>query len=630
MDGEVNGITTSFLLDTGASTTLLRKDTWERVKAPSQKKLTPCLEQRLVSVDGSPLQVHGRAMVEFKLAGEIFQLEVTVVSPLTSEAILGLDFLRQHRVTIDLGNQQMLFGESNGQRTPLKESAGPKSVHSIRVVETIQIPPCSETMVMAETTGSIDGGSWLVESNWGQRLPAAVARALVEPKSGKVPVRLLNAREKTVTVTAGSEIATLESVEPPPDTVVAAVDNCTQTPEKEEMLSRLVEENGGDISADEKEQLLTLLGQYADVFAASESDLGRTGNLKHEIHTGDAAPVRQAVRRMPPQRRQEVQELLSRMLKDDVIQPSSSPWAAPIVLVRKKNGNFRFCVDYRRLNEVTRKDAYPLPRIDDTLDTLAGSKLFTTLDLLSGYWQVEVAEADRAKTAFCTTEGLYEFTVMPFGLCNAPATFQRLMDLVLRGLQWSQCLVYIDDVIIPGRCFEDHLSNLQAVFQRLRQAGLKLQPKKCAFLQRQVNYLGHVVTCDGVAADPTKVEKVATWPTPTTTKEVQQFLGFAGYYRRFVRDFAEIARPLHRLTERTSVFRWTDECQAAFKELRQRLVTAPVLAYPDYSKPFTLDTDASATGIGGVLSQQDSDGRERVIAYASRVLSKPERNYCVT
>ena len=386
VEGEVNGITTSFLLDTGASTTLLRKDTWERVKAPSQKKLTPCLEQRLVSVDGSPLQVHGRAMVEFKLAGEIFQLEVTVVSPLTSEAILGLDFLRQHRVTIDLGNQQMLFGESNGQRTPLKESAGPKSVHSIRVVETIQIPPCSETMVMAETTGSIDGGSWLVESNWGQRLPAAVARALVEPKSGKVPVRLLNAREKTVTVTAGSEIATLESVEPPPDTVVAAVDNCTQTPEKEEMLSRLVEENGGDISADEKEQLLTLLRQYADVFAASESDLGRTGNLKHEIHTGDAAPVRQAVRRMPPQRRQEVQELLSRMLKDDVIQPSSSPWAAPIVLVRKKNGNFRFCVDYRRLNEVTRKDAYPLPRIDDTLDTLAGSKLFTTLDLLSGYW----------------------------------------------------------------------------------------------------------------------------------------------------------------------------------------------------------------------------------------------------
>ena len=173
MDGEVNGITTSFLLDTGASTTLLRKDTWERVKAPSQKKLTPCLEQRLVSVDGSPLQVHGRAMVEFKLAGEIFQLEVTVVSPLTSEAILGLDFLRQHRVTIDLGNQQMLFRESNGQRTPLKESAGPKSVHSIRVVETIQIPPCSETMVMAETTGSIDGGVMV----GGEQLGPATARS---------------------------------------------------------------------------------------------------------------------------------------------------------------------------------------------------------------------------------------------------------------------------------------------------------------------------------------------------------------------------------------------------------------------------------------------------------------------
>ena len=298
------------------------------------------------------------------------------------------------------------------------------------------------------------------------------------------------------------------------------------------------------------------------------------------------------------------------MLAQDVISPSSSPWASPIVLVKKKDGRTRFCVDYRKLNHLTRKDAYPLPRIDDTLNTLAGSKWFSTLDLISGYWQVELDQQTREKTAFCTPEGLFEFNVMPFGLCNAPATFQRLMDLVLAGLQWSQCLVYLDDVIVMGRTFSEHLQNLSSVFSRIREASLKLKPAKCAFLQPEVHYLGHIVSGDGVATDPSKVEKVKTWPTSTSTKETQSFLGFASYYRRFIRNFAQIAKPLHKLAERNVAFRWTEECQAAFDELRQKLCSAPVLAYPDFKKSFILDTDASDTGIGGVLSQLDDDGRE--------------------
>ena len=322
--------------------------------------------------------------------------------------------------------------------------------------------------------------------------------------------------------------------------------------------------------------------------------------------------------------------MLAKMEKDDVIRPSSSPWASPVVLVQKRDGTLRFCVDYRKINEVTTKDAYPLPRVDDTLNTLAGSQWFTTLDLLSGYWQVEVAEQHREKTAFCTSEGLYEFNVMPFGLCNAPATFQRLMDLILAGLDWDQCMVYIDDIIVLGATFTSHLHNLQAVFQRLRKANLKLHPQKCSFLRSKVGFLGHVVSREGVSADPSKTEKVANWPVPTSTKEVQQFLGLAGYYRRFVKGFADIARPLHRLTERNAVFLWTCECQTAFDTLRVALTSAPILAYPDYTRPFILDTDASNSGIGGVLSQRDADGEEKVIAYASRALSKPERNYCVT
>ena len=250
------------------------------------------------------------------------------------------------------------------------------------------------------------------------------------------------------------------------------------------------------------------------------------------------------------------------------MEPSKSPWASPIVLVQKKDGTTRFCADYRKLNDVTRKDAYPLRRIDTTLDTLAGSKWLSTLDLLSGYWQVELEERARQKTAFCTTEGLFQFRVMPFGLCNAPATFQRLMYLVLAGLQWSHCLVYLDDVVVLGRSFDEHLRNLELVFRRLREAGLHLKPSKCSLFRHKVQYLGHIISREGVAADPSKIEKVATWPTPTSVRETQQFLGFAGYYRRFVQDFTHITRPLHRLTERRATFMWTDECQGSFDELR--------------------------------------------------------------
>ena len=218
-------------------------------------------------------------------------------------------------------------------------------------------------------------------------------------------------------------------------------------------------------------------------------------------------------------------------------------------------------------------------RIDNTLDTLAGSQWFSILDMVSGYWRVEVEEEDREKTAFCTPNGLFEFKVTPFGLCNGPATFQRLMDLVLAGLQMSHCLVYVDDVIIMGRSFQEHLHNLRKVFERLREAGLTWKPSKCVFFQTEVSYLGHVISREGVSTDPTKIDKVAKWPIPQSAKDVQQFLGLAGYYRRFVRDFTAIAKPLHCLTEKTARFEWTSECQEAFEMLCQQLRSSPILEF---------------------------------------------------
>ena len=272
-----------------------------------------------------------------------------------------------------------------------------------------------------------------------------------------------------------------------------------------EALWSMVCKGGDHLNDGEKELLFHLLMEYADVFAFNSGQIGRTSILKHRIDTGNTPPVHLLPRRIHQARREEMAKLVKDMLEQGAIQQSDCPWSSPVVLVKKKNRSVRFCVDYRKVNS---ENAYPLPRVDDTLDTLAGSRLFTTLDLASGYWQVEVAE-DQPKTAFTTPEGLFQFRVMPFGLCNAPATFQRLMDRVLSELKWSSCLVYLDGIIIVGTSFSDHLRNLAGVLQRLREAELKLKPSKCKWCQKSVTFLGHIVSEESIAVDPSKTAVVA-------------------------------------------------------------------------------------------------------------------------
>jgi len=289
----------------------------------------------------------------------------------------------------------------------------------------------------------------------------------------------------------------------------------------------------------------------------------------------------------------------------------------------------RFCVDYRKLNAVTVKDSYFLPRIDDLLDQLSGNAWFTTLDLKSGYWQIKIRPEDKEKTAFSVGNGLWQFTVIPFGLCNAPATFKRLMERILQGLVTKICLVYLDDVIVFRKTFEEMAENLEEIFIRFPKANLRINPKKCNLFGRQVKYLGHVITANGISTDPEKTNAVEEWPVPQSKKQVRSFLGFCSYYRKFVKNFSIIAKPLFVLTENQVKFLWTEQCQQAFDKLKQTLIAAPLLSFPSEEEKFILDTDASGHGIGAVLSQEQ-EGTEKVIAYFSRVLSKVERNYCVT
>ena len=394
-----------------------------------------------------------------------------------------------------------------------------------------------------------------------------------------------------------------------------------------------------ELPAVAEKQAKELLGRYSDVFAKQEGDLGCTDEITHEIPLIDEAPIRQRYRRIPPTQWQAVKDHIKQLLDSKVIRESSSPYASPIVLVKKKTGELRMCVDYRQLNAKTRKDAHPLPRIEESLDGLSGAQWFSTIDLASGYHQVPVAEADKAKTAFCTPFGLFEFERMPFGLCNAPGTFQRLMERIFGDQSLQSVLLYLDDVIVFSTSIEQHVARLEMVLSRLQQKGLKAKLSKCQFFRTEVQYLGHRVSREGVATDPEKVSAVANWRRPQDVSEVRSFLGFCSYYRRFVKGFAQLAAPLHQLVadvirvakesrKRPAVVlpnMWTEECERSFSDLKKMFTSTPILAFADFTKPFVLEVDASHQGLGAVLSQEQQ-GKLKPVAYASRSLRGSERN----
>ena len=304
----------------------------------------------------------------------------------------------------------------------------------------------------------------------------------------------------------------------------------------------------------QQQQLNELFKEFQDVFSQGDDDLGNTPLLEHGIET-HGPPLCQPYRRQNPAVRREEMTQVQQMLSSNVIRPSNSPWASPVVMVRKKDGSLRFCVDFRQLNAATIKDAHPLPWIDDLLDALHGAKWFSTLDLKSGYWQVPISEQDKEKTAFRTSSGqLFEFNQVPFGLCNAPATFSRLMDRVLAGLHWETCLFYLDDIIVFSSTWEEHLARFRKVFERLRHSKLKLGATECTFAAKEVSYLGHRVTEEGLLPDPSLLAAIRDIPPPKTATEVRSFLGLAGYYRRYFKGFAAIAAPLPALTRKDAVF----------------------------------------------------------------------------
>ena len=391
---------------------------------------------------------------------------------------------------------------------------------------------------------------------------------------------------------------------------------------------------GNNLTDSQEEKLLNIINSNSDLLITSISDLTYSPLVKHDIDTGDSRPIRQRVYRAGPQQIEKINEHVKEFLDSDIIEESFSPWSSNVILVKKPDGKTRFVLDFRALNDVTKKDSYPLPLIEQSLQSMGSAKpaYFSTLDMMHGYYQVLLTDRSKEKTAFSLPAGggLYQFKRMAQGLSNSPSTFVRLLENVLRGLHWKNCLVYLDDICIFSNSFDQHLIDIQQIFDRLRSANLKLKLSKCHFAKTSVSYLGHVISKDGIQPNPDKVSAVADYPKPTTVKQVRSFLGLGSYYRNFIQGFSDKAAPLFELTKKYAKFQWTDECQTSFDSIKTALISSPTLIYPSFEKPFYLFTDCSDVAAGFCLSQYDDDGKEHPIAYGGKSLSTAERNYSIT
>ena len=372
-----------------------------------------------------------------------------------------------------------------------------------------------------------------------------------------------------------------------------------------------------------------LIEDNNDMFANSLKDLGECGLMEHSILTVDEEPLFQLPYRKSERERLEIKKEIDEMIKYKIIRESRSPWSSPVILIPKPNGTKRMCIDYRRLNKKTIQQNWPIPRILDILDRISRSIYFTAMDLKSGYWQIKLNKNSIAKTAFSTQDGHYEFLRLPFGLKNAPADFSRIMHMVFPK-ERHFVEIYLDDMIVHSKTFEEHLGHINTVFKLLREAGLKLNPEKCTWCANEIKILGHIVSFQEIKMDVTKVMAVKNWGVPRNVKQVQEFLGFANYYRRFIKDFSNMAKPLYDLLKKDSQFIWTTECNDALETLKRKLCESPVLRAVDPDKEIRLHTDASNYAVGGNLSQLDDDGSEYSCGQYSRLLKGAELNYTIT
>ena len=637
----ISGQPMSLLVDSGSEITVIQTGAYFKLPEQNRPELFKHIA-RIAGIGGKIL-VDKAANITYEF-GSLKRACRTMLADIKYDGILGMNFLEDHNCIMDMKEGILKVG---GRRIQLYRVT-PVELGKLVVTETVTILPMTEMVIpVRQKYGNPHVGICMTGEASGSDIEddLLIGPGIIDLSRAINPLAIANVGHEPIQLLKNTVLAECTEIDQVSalhhqdthciNTCISAEASATEhnsstfKPEAElpEYLEIMLKDT--ELAELERIKVRTLIHKFQHVFAKPDEPLGRTNVTKHDIHTGDHPPIKQRARRAPTLQQDIIDIEIAKMLDGNVIEPSQSPWGAPIVLVKKKDGTTRFCVDYRKLNDISIKDAYPLPNIEETFDSLNGASMFCSLDLASGFWQVEMDEDSAAKTAFVTRNGLFQFKVMPFGLCNAPATFERLMEIILRGLLWKGSMVYIDDIICYGKSFSDTAGHLEEVLDRISKANLKLKPKKCELFKRKLLFLGFIVDEQGIRCDPSKVEAVKKWPPPTDVGELRSFVGFASYHRRFIKGFAQIAAPMIKLTRKMEPYVWGPEQEESFRALQKALMTAPVLVHPTREDAFVLDTDASNKAMGGEISQIQ-DGVERVIAYASSSFSKEERNYCTT
>ena len=499
------------------------------------------------------------------------------------------------------------------------------------LVNDVKLPPFTDCAVQVKLSQEAAGTALVMPDAVMMRGTCALPALYAIEEGGIFEMRIMNISPSTLSLQSGMAVAQVTTTEAPVEEVEFDMGEAAQwvgTIGIDKLVTQLP-------PMDHKEGekiLIDLFKDFPEILPSAERPLGTTGILKHRINLKEGAkPVYIPSYKIPHSRREQLKKATTELLEQGIIEPSNSPWSAPMLLVPKQDGSLRPVIDYRKLNDLTIPDRFPVPVIRLLLQEIGQSQnVFSTIDLKTGFHQVEVAEESKEVTAFSTPEGHFQFLKMPFGLRNAPITFSRLMALVLAGLIQNTVFLYLDDLLIVSSTIEEHEKKLRQVFQRLAEANLVINLQKSHFFKSSVRFLGHTLDKTGIRPNDDKVEDVRNFPIPTTVKKVKSFLGLSGFYRQYIEGYGKIAEPLTRLLKKDVKFNWDTPQQEAFDKLKMKLTTAPVLTFPNFDKPFYLATDASGIGIGAVLMQKADDGKLKPIAYASRRLAKAEVNYAAT
>ena len=577
--------------------------------------------QKSVKDLSGKLNVLGQISTEIEI-GEVKIIERFVViskqHKIPGNAILGSDFLSKWNAQIDYSKNK-LSGVNNEVSWTINFY---DNIEKLNSVNNIEIP--SQTFSIIEAKTSAEDRYYLLDNKSNGNF--CILNGLIQVHGNRVFIPVINPLDRPIKIKNNELLGNMHLHDEDTIYTIDNNKNLNQSRQNKKFVASDIPDLEGKVGQNE---VLKLINTYRPIMSSEGEELGRTNLIKAYINTGKNSPIYTKQYPISHKEKSIVNEVTDDMLNKQVIRNSTSPWNSPLILIKKKDGTFRPCIDFRKLNNITVPEKFPIPMISDILQSMHGARFFSTLDLESSYWQTAIDETDKQKTAFTTPSGHFEFNVMPFGLKNAPAIFSRLMSNVLAGLIGPSVLVYLDDIIIFSETLDEHLIKLKNVFERLEKYNLKLKLKKCQFLCDSIKFLGHEISNKGVSVHKDHFDPIKYLKTPSTKKEVKKFIGTVSYFRAFVENFAELAEPITRLLRNNVKFVWGEYQNDAFNKLKHKIVSAKPLAFPNFNQSFILQTDASNLAVVAVL-MQELNGQLTPIYCVSRMLTICEQKYATT